>query len=47
MGGALRGDGKGTEEEKEGIGIRLREVPSDFSAVVAPMVGSENDRAVM
>jgi len=38
MGGAITGDGEGTEEvERNGIGIHPVEVPSDFSAAVAPM----------
>jgi len=40
MGEALTGDGEGTGEEKEGGSASTpREVPSNFPAVVAPMLG--------
>jgi len=38
MGGAITGDREGMDEEKEGGSVSTpREVPSNFSAVVAPM----------
>jgi len=41
-GGVITGDGKGTEEEKEEKSASTpREVPSNFSAVVAPVQGMQ------
>jgi len=46
MGGAITGDGEGTKEKKERrlAASKLREVPSIFSAVVAPI--NEDDNTV-